>query len=292
MNTKNLFSINKTMANDSMDLDLTPYHAASVSEAVRAKLKGAFSIVEEETAPREPTEEDKLLRKKGNRYWLVCLVCLLTSVALFFGGSRAGLFEAVPALYFVNVALLVAAIVFNIKAKRINRKQNQRMSEGMKLDFSEASKKLEEAAHDAARELGVPADALTVDIFPFHYKVEGDKTLRVGKKNRYDNLAISVFVRDGALCLATAQELFAVPLSEISGYREYDEDFELDMWLKPEEPDSDKYKEFGIRKSGFLSYKGHGYFGLLIGQDEYEVLIPGYDFGMVKELLERNGVKP
>jgi hypothetical protein len=39
-----------------------------------------------------------------------------------------------------------------------------------------------------------------------------------------------------------------------------------------------------------LSHKGHGYFGLLIGQEEYEVLIPCYDFGGVRELLKRNGV--
>ena len=136
---------------------------------------------------------------------------------------------------------------------------------------------------------GIPATALTVDVLPYHYKVNGDSILRVGRKGKFDNLAISTFVRDGALCLATSQELLAIPLSEITGYREYDEDFELDMWLKPEEPDSDKYKEFGIRKSGFLAHKGHGYFGLKIGED-YEVLIPCYDFEAVRALLEKHGV--
>ena len=62
------------------------------------------------------------------------------------------------------------------------------------------------------------------------------------------------------------------------------------MWLKPEEANSDKYKVYGIRKCGFLAHKGHGYFGLLIGEDAYEVLIPCYDFEEVKALLKTHGV--
>ena len=45
---KNLFSINKTADSNAMEFDPTPYHAATVSEEVKAKLKNAFSVVEEE----------------------------------------------------------------------------------------------------------------------------------------------------------------------------------------------------------------------------------------------------
>ena len=287
---KNLFSINKTSNNNAMELDVTPYHAATVSEEVKAKLKSAFSIVEEEYAPPEPTEEEKALRKKGNRYWMICLVCLVAGVAMFFGGSRLGIYESMPFLHVIELGLVVAAMVFNFKARRLNRQQLKLSESHTALDFTEASKRLEAAASEAARELGVPTTALTVDVFPYHYKQDGDKILRVGKKGKYDNLAVSVFVKDQKLCFATAQELIAVPLSEVGGYAEYDEDFELDMWLKAEEPSSDKYKEFGIRKSGFLAHKGHGYFGLKLG-DDYEVLIPCYDFGQVKALLAKHGVK-
>ena len=287
---KNLFSINKTVNKDSMDFDVTPYHAATVSEEVKAKLKSAFSVVEDKYTPHEPTEEEIALRKKSNRYWMLCLLCLVAGVALFFGGSKLRILESLPYLHFVDLAFVIAAMVFNFKARRIGRQQTKLNEAKVTVDFSEASKRLEEAAHDAARELGVPTDALTVDILPFHYKEDGGKTLRVGKKGKFDNLAVSVFVKNEKLCFATAQELLAVPLSNITGYREYDEDFELDMWLKPEEPDSDKYQEFGLRKSGFFSHKGHGYFGLTLG-GEFEVLIPCYDFGTVKALLKEHGVE-
>ena len=286
---KNLFSINKTADPNAMDFDPTPYHAATVSEEVKAKLKGAFSIVEEEYAPHDPTPEEIALRKKGNRYWLLTLAFLIGGVALFFGGSNLGIYESMPYLHFLDLALVIAAMVFNFKARKINREQTKLNEQKTAVDFTEASKKLEEAAAEAAAELGVPTGALTVDVFPYSYKTDGDKLLRVGKKGKYDNLAVSVFVKDTALCLATAQELFAIPLAEIKGYREYDEDFELDMWLKPEAPDSESYKSYGIRKSGFFSHKGHGYFGLKLGSD-YEVLIPCYDFGAVRSLLEKHGI--
>lgn len=287
---KNLFSINKTENPDASGFDATPYHAATVSEEVRAKLKGAFSIVEEETAPREPTPEERALRKQGNRYWMLCFGCLLLAVLLFFGGSQLGLYEAVPLLYALDLALLAVSIFFNLKAKKINRKVNEAQGDSLKMDFSEASRKLEEAAAEAARELGVPDTALTLDVLPYHYKVKGDTLLRVGKAGKFDNLAVSVFIREDKLCFATAQELFAVPLSEVKGFREYDEDFEIDMWLKPEESDSDKYREFGLRKVGFLGRKGHGYVGLKLGADAYEVLIPGYDWEPIRALLAAHGV--
>ncbi len=287
---KNLFSINKTDNPDATEFDETPYLCKKVSEEVRAKLKGAFSIVEEQTAPRELSVEEKALHKKANRHWLISLGCLLGALSLFFADTRAGIYGSLSFLHIIDLALLAVSIFFSIKAKRINRKLNESQGDSLKIDFSEASKKLEEATAEAARELGVPATALTVDVLPYHYKVNGDTVLRVGKAGKFDNLAVSVFVKDQKLCFATAQELLAVPLSEIKGFREYDEDFELDMWLKPEESDSDRYKEFGIRKSGFLGRRGHGYFGLRISGDAFEVLIPCYDWAPVKELLAVHGV--
>lgn len=287
---KNLFSINKTDNPDSTEFDETPYLCKRVSEEVRAKLKGAFSIVEEQTAPEELTEEEKALHKRANRCWMVCLGCPLGAIALFIADTRAGIYGSLSFLHIIDLALLAVSIFFNIKAKRINRTVNRTQGDSLKLDFSEASQRLETAAAEAARELGVPDTALTVDVLPYHYKVNGDTVLRVGKAGKFDNLAVSVFVKDAKLCFATAQELFAVPLSEIKGFREYDEDFEIDLWLKPEESDSARYKEFGIRKSGFLGRKGHGYIGLRIGGDAFEVLIPCYDWAPVKELLAVHGV--
>ena len=281
---KNLFSINKTDGREANDFDATPYLAATVSEGVQKKLKNSFSFVEKEFTPPEPTEEEKALKKKAVVYWMLCLGCLIVAFALFFMGNRMGLYNALPILHVVDVGFLIGSLVFNFKARGITRKQTALGNEHVQFNFDEATKQLREAAAEAAAELGVPEQALSVDILPFHYILKGNEQKPFGKRGKFDNLSVSVFIKDGALCMATAQELFRVPLSEIRGYREYDEDFELDMWLKPEESDSDKYKDYGLRKSGMMGRKGHGYFGVDIG-GEFEVLVPCYDFPPVKELL-------
>ena len=108
---KNLFSI-KLSDKDAAELDESPYLAATASPEVRAKMRNAFSIVEEATAPKEPTEEEKQLRAQGNRYWTVCLVSLAATLILFFVGGDLGIYTAVPALYTVNIGILAVAIVF------------------------------------------------------------------------------------------------------------------------------------------------------------------------------------
>ncbi len=282
---KNFFSINKTDDREADRFDDTPYLAAEVSEGVRAKMKEAFSVVGEEYTAPPLTEEETAARKKMNRYWMLCFGCLVGSIALFFGGTRAGLYTSLPYLHIIDAGLLIASLVFNFKARRLGNQQTKTANDHVKLDFTEASKKLEEAAAEAARELGVPKQAISVDVLPFHYIVKGGERKPAGKRGRFDNISVSMFIRDGALCIATARELYRLPLTEIRGVREYDEDFEIEMWLKPEAEDSDTYKPYGIRKSGILARKGHGYFGVDIG-GELEILVPCYDFPAVDGLLK------
>ena len=281
---KNLFSINKTDSKDVNDLDPNPYLAARVSEEVRARIKSAFSLEENQYTAPEPTEEEKVLKKKMGRYWILCFCCLVGSVALFFVGTNAGLYTSMPYLHVMDLGLLIASLVFNFKARKISNARMNSAPIDPGFDFAEASKKLEKAAAEAAKELGVPATALSVDILPFHYTIKGSETKPAGKRGKFDNISVSMYTRDRALCMATSQELFRVPLSEIRGYREYREDYVIDMWLKPEESDSDKYKEFGLRKSGLMGRRGHGYIGVDVG-GEFEILVPGYDAPLVIELL-------
>ena len=282
---KNLFSVNKTYNREANDYDENRYLAARVSDEIQDKLKNAFSSVTEEMTPAEPTEEELALKKKGNLYWFGCLACFAVGFLLFFFGDAIPAYQSIPALHLIDAALLAVAVVLHFMARRISRRQAGVGNQKVELNFAEATKRLEEAAAEAAKELGVPEDALSVDILPFHYRMKGTTPVSVGKKNHFDNLSVSLYVADGDLCLATAHELYRIPLSDVRGYREYDEDFELDMWLKPESFDSDKYAEFGIRKSGFFSCKAHGYFGLDLGGD-FEVWIPCYDFPQVKDLLK------
>lgn len=285
---KNLLSINKTDDREARDFDGNPYLAAHVSAEVRAMLDNAFSSVSAETEPPAPTAEEKADRARMKQYWILCGGSLLAGLACIAVANSLGLYASAPYLHVMDLGLLAAAIVFNFKARKVSRRLTKQDETRMNVDFAEAARRLEDAAATAARELGVPRGAATVDVFPFHYKVSGDKLMGVGKKNRFDNISVSVFREGDFLCLATAQELFRIPVTAVKGYRTVDEDYEIDMWLKPEEPSSETYKTYNIRKSGFLSHRARTYYAVVIRGEggEYELLVPAYDFEVLRGVLD------
>lgn len=283
---KNFFSVNKTDNTDNTDYDVNPYLARRVSDEVKQKLDNVFDVLEEDMAPPPPTEEYTEMKKKEGIYWLICLICFLAGVVLFFLGSELNWFDPAYLLLIPVGILLVAALVLCISAKSTRNKRDALDHAQRKVDFDEASQKLEAAAAEAADELGVPDNATAVDILPYHYTVKDGKEVLYGKKGRFDNLTLSFFLGDDGLRVATACELFVIPLDQISGYRVYDEPYEIEMWLKPEDSDSDTYRAFDLRRSGFFGRKGRRYFGIAVkGQEEYEILIPGYDFEPIRALL-------
>ncbi len=280
---KNLFSINKTDSKEAMAFDENPYFVVRVSEAVRHKLEHAFDGMSETAAKREPTAEERALKKKSNILWLASLICIVAALAVFMLGNGQTVMQV------ISIALLVVSVVLNFRGRRITQKLA--MAEApSEDDFSLVTDRLAEAAAEASRELGVPDSAVSMEILPAHYRMTGRGPVSVSRKNHFDNISVSAYLEGGALCLASAQELYRVPLSDIRGYRVYDEDFEIDFWLKEDEPDSDRYRDFNIRSAGLLGKKCHTFYGVDIA-GSYEILVPCYDLDILTSLIDIHEIK-
>ncbi len=273
---KNLFSINMTNSENAADLDQTPYTAAHVSAEVRDKLDHAFDSPED--TPKKPADSAEVAAEKRilRRDWMICGVSFAMGLLLLFlDNLQEG--GALSPLTVATIVLLGVMIVFYYKARRRSNRLRSAAIPSMDSDIEAATARLTEAAELAADELGVPKSAKTLEILPLHYKLRNGVETAVGKKNHFDNLAVSAWVENRQLCLASAQELIRVPLDDIRGARYIDEDFQIDFWLKDEEPDSEAYKEFNIRNAGFMGKKCRGYYAVAIA-GKYELLIPGYDW--------------
>ncbi len=279
---KNLFAINKTEEKDAKHFDDNPYLAARVSEAVRARLDTAFDDAFQE--PEEPTltPEQQAVKTKSSRFRWIGVLCMIAALAgLLFVKSD----EPNIAVDMVMIALLLVSTVLMFLSRRAEQKlQAELRGNRPAIDFSEATKNLQAAAEEAAQELGVPADAVSLEVLPYHYKTVGGKEMPAGKTNHFDNIGVSAFVKGDALCLASAQELFRVPLTAIRGKRIYDEEFVVDFWLKEEEPDSEKYAAYNIRKAGYLAKKCRTYYGVEI-EGGYEFFVPCYDLDILEALV-------
>lgn len=279
---KNLFAINKTDAKNAKNFDDNPYLAARVSEAVRARLDAAFDSAFQEPEEPELTADQQARKTKASRFRWIGVLCLVAALA---GLLLAKSDEPNAVLDTAMIALLLVSTVLMFLSRRTEQKlQAELRGDRPEIDFSEATGNLQAAAEEAARELGVPSGAVSLEVLPYHYKLSGDKEVPVGKANHFDNIEVSAFVEDGALFLASAQELFRVPLTAIRGKRVYDEEFVVDFWLKEEESDSEAYAAYNVRRAGYLSRKCRTYYGVEI-DGGYEFFVPCYDLDTLERLV-------
>ncbi len=276
---KNFFSYDHTDNDEKTDFDPNPYLTARASESVREKMHHAFDSVNAEPEKRPPTAEESALKKKSRTCWIIEIVSLVAALAVFaLQGEEAN----VP-LSIVQFALLIVSVAATFIARRAGQKLTTVEYGDMQVDYEGAFAILTEAAKEAADELGVPSVS-SMDILPRHYKMVNGEAVIIDKRGRFDNLSVTPFLKDHALCIATAQELYTIPCADIRGYRYIDEDFSIDCWLKEEEPDSERYREFSIRSAGFTAKKCRGYYAVNIA-DAYEILIPCYDWSIFSDLL-------
>ncbi len=280
---KNLFSINKSSGDNAVAFDDNPYLSRRVSEATRDRLDHAFDILRDGPEPPKPTPEETALKKRARLFQGLGIATLVLAIILFLTVGT-GKYTAVTVVQFV---LLIASIVTTFIGRRTDMKLTNSRRDSMKVDFSEATENLNAVAETAARELGVPHGAASMEILPYHYKMSNGSAVRAGKKNRFDNISTSAWVEGRDLCMATAQELFRVPLADIRGTRLVDEDYEIDFWLKEADPESEAYKPFKIRAAGVLGKKSRGYHVVEIEGDRgaYEFFVPGYDWAVYERLI-------
>ncbi len=278
---KNFFSVNKTQNREAVDFDRNPYLAAEASEAVRERQKAALAELVNDSDEVELSDADKALQKKARLLGGLGLLALGLAILLFLLSSE----NPSKLITGVELAILAVSVVLTFISRRMNQRLTNARVEGAKVDLEAASAALEAAARDAARELGIPDATADVDILPFHYRVSGSGEHRsVARRSRYDNLTVALWREGDTLCLGTAQELYRIPVADLRGYRYVDENFEIDYWLKDEEPDTEAYKAFDIRKAGMFAWKCRGMYALSVA-DELEILIPAYDWEKAKAVI-------
>ena len=284
---KHLFSVDRTVDRTHDEFDPTPYVAARVSNEVREKLRAAFSKEVVDPTPAE-TEESVALKARIRRSWWLCVGCAAGAIGVYVALELLGVMESASAALVLPLILLGASMVFNFRARKLERSRMSAARPDTSTDIKAAVERFEAASREAARELGLPDGASALDVLPFYYKIKNGEPVRLGKRDRYENLGVSAYRLGNRLCLATAQERLEIPVSDLQGYRVYDREYTIDMWLKEQASDSEAYAAYHIRKSGFLGRRARTLCGVAIRHEsgeEYEFLIPAYDLPVLQALV-------
>lgn len=285
---KNLFSYDRTDDEYDLHMDENPYITARLSEDTVQKIQKVYDEMDAEEDKLSEQEDQALHPKIDPRLWiglgllvLAILPVLILREAVFQGN---GIWIAVGEL----VLLIASAVLIRI-AERKQRKSLEEASHGKLGDNLDATlNRLNELSALADAELAIPEDALYVDVLPFVYKRKGEVRKSCLSGNRFDNQSTRIWRRGWDLCLSDSHVVLTVPQDAIRGRITYAKPYTIELWLKDTKYDEGQYKPYHIRSAGLLACRAHTYYGIVIGQEggeDYELLIPGYDWPQIEKLI-------
>lgn len=157
---------------------------------------------------------------------------------------------------------------------------------------SEELTALEEQSDELARqieeELGIPEDALKVDILCYAYKID-----KKGNERKYSDYATHVpmemfmFADGENMYIANYNSLFVFPLSQIACIKEREDKIKLLCWNKEEEINEGEFAKYKMSVDNFGVILANGFATVVINSDfgETGIDLPLYELDKVKTLL-------
>lgn len=263
-----------------------PYLVSRISPEVEAMM---HYDNEEEEKPKLTDGEKDALKAKEKKYLLGVLISFAFSLFSFIAVNRVKSLADTPLMLVPAIGAIVL-LVFMYQFRRLQWKKNGSNADSLKdVDFEAMAARIDEASKAARAEMGIPDDDVSVEILPFTYKIKGEKQIPEKKVGQFDNSPMSMFVKNDRLCIFDGVGLYEIPLSDIKGYRTYDEDYRIEFWFKDEEPTDEKYAAYKLKKCGILEYKTHTYHGVEVVSEAtgevFEMLVPGYDLAELKKII-------
>ncbi|MCH5162855.1 MAG: hypothetical protein J1G38_05140 [Clostridiales bacterium] len=139
---------------------------------------------------------------------------------------------------------------------------------------------------DKIREnLNVPENSADVDVICRPFKIKNGKEKRGNMFYNYFNFSFWVFKEEENLCFSDACSVYGIPISSITEVVLVKKSVMVPQWNKDEPIKDPKYKKF-VKTNNYGAYfiKPHYSVRFTHNDEEWEVLIPAYDIGVITEL--------
>lgn len=251
------------------DCDGALFITASVPESLSQEL--------EDTIDKKQNTDFKVGTRRIKALNAACAIFI---VSLLLGVIMTCVMDGVSAMQGKKLLSLPAIVVSAVAWYATNKlKKTKSAEEDNKLKAAEAKVKSVRERCEGA--LGVPYDRKRVDILEWWYNIkdydEGD--LECDEK--------SLFREDGKLCIATYENLFALPISGFTRYVLKKEEADLYEWHKDVAFDEGEYRQYNIKHEKFDCYLCR-YYALQYceGYDEFEIFFPEYELPQFKAIVD------
>lgn len=231
--------LTRNKKNDRRDGDLFIVASASSEKA------GQFAdTVIRADAAKEKTKLPLPLRIVQYVFGMTALICMLSIFRAEVSFAEA--YSNAPGVFWAAGICLVLFCVLALLSKW--KSSNALVRE----ENAAVSAKMDTLASGLFAELGVPANAKTVDVLSFRYVLKNGKPIvKADGFAEYQNLACKVYTVDDMLYLADPLHKYAFLLSEIQGIRTVKKQVSFMEWNKPYHFTEEPYKAYRIRTNEF-----------------------------------------
>jgi hypothetical protein len=272
MNRENLFMIN--IDNDDSSIDREEF----VIRRENAQIKSDRAELDEKMI--------KAIHKTvfGAHSVFMIFSCLFLLLGIYLGFvTLTDYFDSktVPTLPLcLTCVFLVLSGIFAI-FKKMFEKKSEENSPVNALDQSYA--RLNEISR---RDLGVPSDAETAEIFCHFYDCD------FSSDEPYNVDTVTVFEEDGKLCLHHVGVVVAVPINSIESVVKLSDPVIFSDWTKDESHDSAEYLQYNIQKKQVdelhEEYSMRGCYSIRFTSDNtpMEILVPPYEIKPFFDILK------
>lgn len=231
------------------------------------------------------------LQKKANLplplrvlHYLCAFITLCFIVGIVRGLGEVTLQEAFRNAPWIFGILPVTAVVW-LALTLLRRKHQKAFNDSPEVEA--AAKKSEALNQQSYESLGVPADALTVDVLCSRYAVKKDEPLnRPFGPYTFIATEVKAFVENDTLMLSDLHQKFSIPLSALTGIRTVQKAVTLPVWNKDVPIDQPPYNGYGltVNQNG-VHFKYYHVLTIMSDPGEqYDLYFPPYEITSFEKL--------
>lgn len=192
-------------------------------------------------------------------------------------------FQNAPGLFIVGgVCALIWGVLFLLAKKK---------EKGV-MTVRNADRQMDELARNIQsvyRDLGVPEDAVSVDVLAFRYKNKNGEPVptTVGLQlAAYINLDLKLYAEADTLFIADLEHVYSFPLSEIKAIKTVNKRIPMSSWNKEIGPDKGIYKPYKltVNNMGNIFCKPYHILELVHEGETYGIYFPCYELAHFEAL--------
>lgn len=217
---------------------------------------------------------------------IIKLLCGWFSIIVFISCLKAGFetaFKNAPALIIIGIVCGVLWGVLHFVSKKKQK---------LVLKNENVEAQLENIDEDLVliyEELGVPADAVEIDVLTFKYKVKNGEIRPYAsglQTTPYLNASVKMYATPEELYVADIENVYSFKKTEIKSIITVNKRIAVSRWNKEEDPRKGKFKPYKMSINNFGNVFFKPYYILEIERDNqtFGIYFPCYELGIMESL--------